>query len=92
MTEIEYGGTLENIKEKLKTYTLEDFSFICEHPQWLINRGLVDKEFLDKFGHCAEILGNFVEFSNAFKIYTDDKKLIEEFKVLFAENKKIKTA
>lgn len=82
MIEICYGGTLENIKEKLKKYTLEDFSWISEKPTW------TTKESKEKYKNCASICGNFKEYSNAFSIITDDKRLIEEFKNLFEENRK----
>lgn len=84
MTEICYGGTLENIREKIEKYTLEDFSFISENPKWL------SKESKEKYKNCASICGNFKEYSNAFSIITDDKRLIEEFKKLFEENRKRK--
>ena len=80
MTEIRYGGSLESIKEKLKKYTLEEYSSISENPKW------ITKEAKEKYKNCASICGNFKEYSNAFYIITDDKKLISELKKLF-ENK-----
>lgn len=82
MLEICYGGTLENIREKIKKYTLEDFSFISENPTW------TTKEAKEKYKNCASIFGNFKEYSNAFSIYTDDKILIAELKGLFEGNRK----
>ena len=80
MTEILYGGTPQNIVEKLQTYTLESFSEIIDSPTWL------DKEAREKYKGCSEIIGNFVECSNAFKIITDDKVFIKRLKQLFNEN------
>lgn len=80
MTEVCYGGSLEHIKELLRTYTLEKFSEIVLKPTW------INKEFAEKYKGCSEIIGNFVEYSNAFKIITDDKALIKLFKVLFSLN------
>lgn len=80
MTEICYGGTLENIKDKIEKYTLEDFSYVSENPGWL-------GKAKDKYKGCGQILGNFEEYSNAFSIITDDKNLIDEFKTLFAKNR-----
>ncbi len=80
ITEIQYGGTLENIKEKLRTYRLEDFSYLTETPHWL------NKETAEKYKGCASITGNFKKYSNAFSIITNDKKLIQELKALFAKN------
>ena len=84
MTEICYDGTLENIREKLEKYTLEDFSFISENPTW------TTKEAMEKYKNCAFICGNFKEYSNAFSIITNDKVLIAEFQKLFEENRKRK--
>ena len=83
MTVISYGGTLENIKSKLRTYRLEDFSYINENPHWL------HKEAEEEYKGCASITGNFKKYSNAFNIITDDKNLIQELKELFAENEKL---
>ena len=85
MTEICYGGTLENIREKLEKYTLEEFSSIVINPTW------TTKEAMEKYKNCASIFGNFKEYSNAFfLIHTDDKVLIAEFQKLFKENRKRK--
>lgn len=80
MTLIEYGGTLENIKEKLQKYTLEDFSGIVLKPTW------ITLESAEKFKGCSTISGNFKEYSNAFYIITDDKDLIKEFQTLYDNN------
>ena len=77
MTSIEYGGTLEHIKDFLGKYTLEDFSGIVLHPTWR------SKESTEKFKGCSTISGNFIEWSNAFYIITDDENLISELKPYF---------
>lgn len=79
MTEIKYGGTIEHIKDLLKKYTLEDFSFIALKPQWL------HKEAENIYKGCVSIVGNFCEYPNAFYIITDDKKLVNELKSYFSK-------
>lgn len=78
MTEIKYGGTIEHIKSLLEKYTLDkDAGCLNLNPHFL------KKEDEEKYKGCASIWGNFVEYSNAFSIYTDDKKIINEMKKYF---------
>lgn len=77
MTSIEYGGTLEHIMELLKKHTLTSFSDIVIKPTWST------KESNERFKGCSTIAGNFVEWSNAFYIITDNKTLIDKFKPFF---------
>lgn len=82
MIEISYGGTLESIKEKLKKYTLSNYSYFEECPEWL------NKEAEKKYKGCASACGGFEEIPNPFHIITDDKKIIAELKGLFEGNRK----
>ena len=77
MTRVEYGGTIESIKELLTMYHLTGFSSIVLKPTWL------SKEAREQFEGCSTIVGNFVEYSNAFYIITDDTELLNEFKPYF---------
>lgn len=77
MTKVEYGGTLESIKEMLDMYTLTGFSSMVIKPTWCT------KAAKEKFEGCSTIAGNFNEYSNAFYIITDDKNVINDFKPYF---------
>lgn len=77
MTRVEYGGTIESIKELLSKYHLTGFSSIVLKPTWC------SKSAREHFENCSTIAGNFVEYSKAFYIITDDTELINELKPYF---------
>ena len=76
----------ENILRDLERYTLdpvfEDYGgFVDRSPEWL------SPEIAEKYKGCAEISGNFLTFSHAFRLVTDDAALISRLSAAIERNR-----
>ena len=76
----------ENILRHLAKYTLDPVferygDFVNLNPQWL------RKEDAEKYHGCAFIFGNFLTFSHAFRLVTDDAALIARIQAAVNRNK-----
>lgn len=76
--------TKENILKDLEKYTLdpvfEDYGNFIYIPTWL------DEESAEKYKGMTAISGNFLTYSHAFRLLTDDKELIEELTEAIRKN------
>ena len=77
--------TAESIMRDLKQYTLDPTfelygGFVNRFPEW------IDAEHADKYIGCTIIGGNFLAYSHAFDVITDDRELIEWFAEAIKEN------
>jgi hypothetical protein len=78
--------SLEGLKEVIKEYVLDprlemDGNFIY-NPEWK------SEQIAEKYKGCSMIFGRFLNVAHVFRIITDDKNLIKEFKILIDNNKK----
>lgn len=76
----------ENILRDLDTYTLDPIfelygNFINPAPEWL------EPSVAAKYAGCAVIFGNFITYSHAFRVVTDDAALIERIAAAVEKNK-----
>ena len=87
--EIVYGAeNIEDFISKLEKYVLDPTfekygNFIYKSPKFPMNKELTEKY---KGWYC--LFGNFYDYSNAFSIYTNDKKLANRLKRLIRKNQK----
>ena len=76
--------TKENILKDLAEYTLdptfEDYGNFVYVPTWC------DEESAEKYKGLTAIDGNFLIFSHAFRVLTDDSELIEELTKAIRKN------
>lgn len=76
--------TKENILKDLAEYTLdptfEDYGNFVYIPTWC------DKELAEKYKGLTAINGNFLTFSHAFRLLTNDVKLIRELTEAIRKN------
>ena len=76
--------TKENILNDLAEYTLdptfEDYGNFVYIPTWC------DEESAEKYKGLTAIDGNFLAFSHAFRVFTDDVELIEELTKAIRKN------
>jgi len=76
--------TKENILKDLAEHTLdpvfEDYGNFVYMPTW------EDKETAEKYKGLTAICGNFLTYSHAFRLLTDDKELIEELTTAIRKN------
>ena len=74
--------TWENIISDLKTYTLDPrfVNFIDRNPNW------TNEETINRYRGCTRIFGNFLSYSHAFYVVTDDEKMILQIEALVEEN------
>lgn len=76
--------TKENILHDLQNYTLdpvfEEYGNFVYKPTW------TNKEAEEKYKGCTAICGNFLTYSHAFNVYTDDEELIAEFTEAIRKN------
>lgn len=76
--------TKENILEDLEQYTLdpvfEKYGNFVYQPTW------DEKENEEKYKGMTVIFGNFLEVSHAFRVLTDDEKLITELEESIRKN------
>lgn len=77
---------LEELYQTLTEHTLDPAfemygNFLNRAPQW-ISEGATQK-----YTGCASIFGNFLTYSHAFDLVTDEKEIIDEIEHLVAENK-----
>ena len=74
--------TKENILNHLEKYTLdpvfEKYGNFVYIPTW------TDEEAAEKYKGLTAICGNFLTYSHAFSLYTDDTELIVELTKLVA--------
>ena len=78
--------TEENILHDLARYALDPVfelygNFINPAPEWL------SQEAADKYAGCTIISGNFLDYSHAFSLVTDDPGLISRLSAAVAQNK-----
>lgn len=78
--------TAENILNDIARYTLDPVfekygDFVNHNPSWL------DKESAEKYKGCTVIFGNFLYYSHAFNIITDDENIIKAFEDAVKKNK-----
>lgn len=76
----------ENILRDLERYTLdpvfEDYGcFVDRSPEW------ISPEIAEKYKGCTEICGNFLTFSHAFRLVTDDAALISRLSAAIDRNR-----
>ena len=76
--------TKENILKDLEQHTLdpvfEDYGNFVYMPAW------EDKEVAEKYKGLTAICGNFLTYSHAFRLLTDDTELIEELTTAIRKN------
>jgi hypothetical protein len=77
----------ENILRDLENYTLDPVfemygNFIDPDPEWL------DDEVAAKYAGCTSIFGNFLDYSHAFRMVTDDEALIARITASVVKNKR----
>ena len=76
--------TKENILKDLAVHTLdpvfEDYGNFVYSPTW------IDEEAAEKYKGMIAISGNFLTYSHAFRLLTDDKELIEELTTAIRKN------
>lgn len=76
--------TKENILKSLEKYTLdpvfEKYGNFVYIPTW------TNKESAEKYKGLTAICGNFLTYSHAFSLYTDDAELIEELTKAIRKN------
>lgn len=76
--------TKENILKDLEEHTLdpvfEDYGNFVYVPTW------EDEEAKEKYKGLTAICGNFLTYSHAFRLLTDDKELIEELTTAIRKN------
>lgn len=75
-----------NIIQHLRQYTLDPVfeyygNFINPHPQW------IRPEDTEKYAGCTMFFGNFLTFSHAFRLITNDPGLIERLADAINRNK-----
>lgn len=80
------SDTEENILHDLECYTLDPVfelygNFVNPSPEWLSD------EAATKYAGCTTIFGNFLTFSHAFRLVTDDPGLISRLSAAIAQNK-----
>lgn len=78
--------TAENILRDLERHTLDPVfefygDFVNREPAWL------DVKTAAKYAGCASIFGNFLDYSHAFRLVTDDEDLISRISAAVAKNK-----
>lgn len=78
--------TEENILRDLETYTLDPVfemygNFVNPAPVWL------DEAQAMKYAGCTSIFGNFLNYSHAFRLVTDDEALIARIAAAVEKNK-----
>lgn len=76
----------ENIINHLEQYTLDPVfeycgNFVNPNPEWIY------PEAAKKYNGCTLIFGNFLTFSHAFRIVTDDPDLIQRLTDAINRNK-----
>ena len=76
----------ENILRDLETYTLDPVfelygNFVNPAPEWLNEKAAA------KYAGCASIFGNFLGWSHAFRLVTDDEALISRITAAVEKNK-----
>ena len=76
----------ENILRHLAKYTLDPVferygDFVNPNPQWLYEKDA------EKYRGCAYIFGNFLTFSHAFRVVTDNPDLIQRLTDAINRNK-----
>lgn len=76
----------ENILRHLEQYTLDPVfedcgNFVISNPEWL------QPEVAEKYADCTLIFGNFLTFSHAFRLVTDDTGLIQRLTEAINRNK-----
>lgn len=76
--------TKENILKDLAEYTLdpifEDYGNFVYNPTW------EDEETAEKYKGLTYISGNFLTYSHAFRLLTDDTELIDELTTAIRKN------
>jgi hypothetical protein len=78
--------TVENILDDMADFTLDPRfesygDFVDRSPKWL------NPETAEKYKGCASIFGNFLEYSHAFRLVTDDEEIIRRIEEAVARNK-----
>lgn len=78
--------TEENILHDLECYTLDPRfelygNFVNPSPEWLSD------EVAARYAGCTSIFGNFLTFSHAFRLVTDDPGLISRLSAAIERNK-----
>ena len=78
--------TEENILHDLEQYTLDPVfeaygNFVNRSPEWL------DEAAAQKYAGCTIISGNFLTYSHAFNLVTDDDALISRLSAAIDRNK-----
>jgi hypothetical protein len=78
--------TVENIMHDLERYTLdpvfEDYGdFVNRSPEWL------DETHAEKYKGCTVVSGNFLTYSHAFYLITDDEGIISQISAAVDRNK-----
>lgn len=76
----------ENIIKDLAQYTLDPIfekygNFVNRSPEWL------SEDAAEKYKGCSLIFGNFLNYSHAFRVVTDDDALIERLSAAIEANK-----
>ena len=76
----------ENILRDLAEHTLDPVfefygNFVNPAPEWL------DDDVAAKYAGCTTIFGNFLTYSHAFRVVTDDAALIERITTAVEKNK-----
>ena len=76
----------ENIIRDLEAHTLDPVfelygNFVNPAPEWL------DEKVAAKYAGCASIFGNFLDWSHAFRLVTDDEALISRITEAVEKNK-----
>lgn len=76
--------TKENILADLERYTLdpvfEDYGNFVYTPTW------VNEKTAEEYKGLTAISGNFLTYSHAFRLLTDDKELIRELETAIRKN------
>lgn len=80
------SDTEENILHDLECYTLDPIfelygNFVNPSPKWLSD------EAAAKYAGCTIIFGNFLTFSHAFRLVTDEPGLISRLSAAIVQNK-----
>lgn len=83
---LEIQDSEENILNHLAEHTLDPVyerygNFVNRNPKWLHEEGA------RKYGGCTTIFGNFLNFSHAFYLITDDEALISRLSEAIDRNK-----
>lgn len=78
--------TVENILQDIENHTLDPVfelygNFVNEESEWM------DEDVAAKYAGCTAVFGNFLTYSHAFRLVTDDADIIARIAAAVEKNK-----